>query len=88
MVGGLGCRQKPAFDESSWRVQLGNRACWFNYDGELAASVAGEVILWQIATFFGLDEIANYLSFSPDGTSLATTARDEPLLVWDVSEFY
>jgi WD40 repeat protein len=39
-------------------------------------------------TFSGLDKTASHLSFSPDGTSLAATARDGSLVVWDVSEFH
>ncbi|MBE0411415.1 MAG: WD40 repeat domain-containing protein [Anaerolineales bacterium] len=76
--------------EHSWGIER----VALSHDGELAASVAGEVILWQIdsgeqiATLYGLNETADHLSFSPDGTSLAATTRDGSLLVWDVSEFH
>lgn len=36
----------------------------------------------------GLMPGTRYVTWSPDGTSLAATTRDGSLLVWDLSEFY
>ncbi|MCC6744682.1 MAG: protein kinase [Acidobacteria bacterium] len=67
------------------------RAAAFSPDGQLAASGAEDVVLWNAATATKLCRLQHTsivwsVAFSPDGKWLVSTHGDGSVLIWDTAE--